>query len=184
MKYSERLVEKIVRLIEEDEYTISEICDALKISRNSFYEWKKEKPEFRKAIEDAEFHRDNTLATLARKSLRDQLEGYIETTERIVYEDDGWGSFKMKSKVVTQKKKAPNVRILKLAMERQDKRMEKEELMDNSPERTPIIIKVPKGTEPDFAVQLHRDMIARINEERVPEDIPEKDDEMYDSYVV
>ena len=184
MKYSEKIVQKIVRLIEEDEYTISEICDTLKIHRDTFYEWKNTKKEFACAIQAAEDRRDDNLVTLARKSFRDQLEGYIETTEKIVYEDDGWGGFKVKSKVVTQKRKAPNAQILKLAIERQDKRKEEGELKNNSPERTPIIIKVPKGTDPEFAVQLHRDMIATINEKREPEKEPEKDDEMYDSYEV
>ncbi|MBB4034526.1 transposase-like protein, partial [Dysgonomonas hofstadii] len=54
MKYSERLVDKIVKLIEEDRYTITEICRAFKLNTKTFYEWKKTKPEFRKAIEEAE----------------------------------------------------------------------------------------------------------------------------------
>ena len=65
-KYTEKLVEKIVTLIEADTYSISEICSILKISRKSFYEWKDTKPEFREAIEKAIDRRDDKLLMLAR----------------------------------------------------------------------------------------------------------------------
>ena len=144
MKYNERIVQKIVRMIEEDAYTITEICNALKINAKTFYEWKNTKPEFRKAIQEAEDRRDDSLADLARHSLREQLEGYIEVTERIVYEDDGWGGEKIKSRIVTKRKKAPKLNVLKLALERQDKRREKEELTNGKPERQPFVIKFSK----------------------------------------
>ncbi|MBD8387578.1 MULTISPECIES: transposase [Dysgonomonas] len=123
-KYSDRLVEKIVRLIEEDTYTISEICDALRISRNTFYEWKSTKPEFSQALEDAEARRDSSLAILARRSLREQLEGYVEITEKIVYQDDGYDGQTMKSKTVTKKKVAAKASVIKLALEHSDSKKE------------------------------------------------------------
>ncbi|MFV0331983.1 MAG: transposase, partial [Dysgonomonas sp.] len=64
-KYTDRLVEKIVSLIEEDTFSISEICSILKISRKSFYEWKDTKPEFKEAIEKATEHRDDKLLMTA-----------------------------------------------------------------------------------------------------------------------
>ncbi|MFV0419428.1 MAG: helix-turn-helix domain-containing protein, partial [Dysgonomonas sp.] len=64
-KYNEKLVEKIIALVEEDAYTISQICDMLRISRKTFYEWKETKPEFRKALEDAEDRRDENLLFIA-----------------------------------------------------------------------------------------------------------------------
>ncbi len=39
-KFTEELQEKIVLLIEEDTFTITEICDILNISRKTFYEWR------------------------------------------------------------------------------------------------------------------------------------------------
>lgn len=153
MKYSERLVEKIVRLIEQDTYTINEICRALKINPKTFYEWRKTKPEFRKAIEEAEDRRDDELAALARYSLRDQLEGYIEVTEKFVYEADGWGGEKLKSRTVTKKKLAPKPQLLKLVLERQDKRKEKRKEKAEAPADKPTIMKVPRDYDPMVAIQ-------------------------------
>jgi len=50
-KYSKELVEKIVRLIEEDVYTVTDICRLLHISRKTFYTWNESKPGFAEAVE-------------------------------------------------------------------------------------------------------------------------------------
>ena len=52
-KYTQKLVEKISSLIEEDNYTITEICRIVGISRNVFYEWRTTKPEFSEALNQA-----------------------------------------------------------------------------------------------------------------------------------
>lgn len=52
-KYSERMTDVIVSLIEEDYYSIKEICRMARISRKSFYEWRATKPEFRERINKA-----------------------------------------------------------------------------------------------------------------------------------
>ena len=180
-KYSDRLVEKIVRLIEEDTYTISEICDALRISRNSFYEWKNSKPEFCQVLEDAEDRRNDSLAMLARRSLREQLEGYIVTTEKIVYEDNGYGGEAMKSKTVTKKKVMAKVAVIKLALERSEKRREKkEETAENKPKSNPIVLKFPKGVSQDEAVKMITDFRKELNKEQsVPNADREKNDSDY-----
>ena len=87
-KYTEKLAEKIVSLIEEDTFSITEICKHLKITRKSFYEWRDKKPEFRKAIEAAIESRDETLAITARRSLKKKLEGYTLTEIRTTYVPD------------------------------------------------------------------------------------------------
>jgi len=152
MKYSEKLVDKIVRLIEQDNYTITEICRTLKLTTKTFYDWKKTRNDFRKAIEQAEDRRDEYLATLVRHSLRDQLEGYIEVTERITYEDDGWGGEKIKNRVVTKRKRAPNAHVMKLVLDRQDKKKEKQ----NETERTvrPFVLKFPKEADVEASTQM------------------------------
>ncbi|WP_353120938.1 transposase [Dysgonomonas capnocytophagoides] len=165
-KYSERLVEKIVRLIEEDTYTISEICDALRISRNSFYEWKNSKPEFCQALKDAEDRRDDSLAILARRSLREQLEGYVVTTEKIVYQDNGYGGETVKSKTVTRKKVAAKAAIIKLALERcHKKREEKKEKSKANIHENPIVLKFPKEVSQDEAVKMITDFRKELNRE-------------------
>lgn len=185
-KYNDRLVNKILRLIEEDVYTIGEICDALRISRNSFYEWRNTKPEFRKAIEDAEDRRDDALANLARKSLREKIEGCIITTERITYADDGYGGETMKSKVVIHKKCQPDTRAIKIALERQDKKRERNDADTSVPKQEPIVIKFPQGTDPQAAEDSIRSFLKRAREKgKVENDIEEEnEDSMYRSVII
>ncbi len=157
-KYNERLVEKIVRLIEEDTYTVGEICDALKISRNTFYEWKNSKSEFYQALEEAENRRDASLAILARRSLREQLDSYIVTTEKIVYTDNGYGEKTIKSKTVTKRKVAAKASIIKLALERSDRKQEKKETTTQSQRKdNPIILRFPKEVSQTEAVKMMTD---------------------------
>lgn len=180
-KYSERLVEKIVRLIEEDTYTISEICDALRISRNSFYEWKNSKPEFCQALKDAEDRRDNSLAILARRSLREQLEGYVVTTEKIVYQDNGYGGETVKSKTVTRKKVVAKASVIKLALECcHNKQKEKKEESKANIHENPIVLKFPKEVSQDEAVKMITDFRKELNREQsVPNAGRDKNDGDY-----
>lgn len=179
-KYSERLVEKIVRLIEEDSYTIGEICDALRISRNTFYEWKSTKSEFRKALEDAEDRRDDILALLARRSLREQLEGYIVTTERIVHESDSYGGQQVKSKTMTRKKVAAKASIIKLALERSDKRKQKrEEDPKTKTHENPIILRFSKKVSQNEAVKMMTDFRKKLNSDLPTVKTAERDDDDY-----
>ena len=117
-KYTERLAEKIVSLIEEDTYSITEICKHLKITRKSFYEWRDKKPEFRKAIEAAIESRDETLAITARRSLKKKLEGYTLTEIRTTYVPDKENPDKLvlKTRVVRQKEYAPDTHAIRLVL--------------------------------------------------------------------
>ncbi|MFV0329268.1 MAG: hypothetical protein ACK5KL_05480 [Dysgonomonas sp.] len=117
-KYTDKLVEKIVSLIEEDTFSISEICSMLKISRKSFYEWKDTKPEFKEAIEKATEHRDDKLLMTARRSLKRKLEGYTLSETRTTYVPDKDNPEKLilKSQVVRQKEYAPDTHAIKLTL--------------------------------------------------------------------
>ncbi len=117
-KYTEKLAEKIVSLIEEDTYSITEICKHLKITRKSFYEWRDKKPEFRKAIEAAIESRDETLAITARRSLRKKLEGYTLTEIWTTYVPDKENPDKLvlKNRVVRQKEYAPDTHAIRLVL--------------------------------------------------------------------
>ena len=117
-KYTERLAEKIVSLIEEDTFSITEICKHLKITRKSFYEWRDKKPEFRKAIEAAIEGRDETLAITARRSLKKKLEGYTLTEIRTTYVPDKENPEKLvlKTRVVRQKEYAPDTHAIRLVL--------------------------------------------------------------------
>lgn len=146
-KYTEKLVEKIVILIEADTYSISEICSILKISRKSFYEWKDTKPEFREAIEKAIDRRDDMLLMQARKSLKRKLEGYTLTETRTIYVPDknNPDELVLKSQIVKQKEYAPDTHAIKLTLSRQDSKANKEE--ESTPSTLTIVVRDPKTAE-------------------------------------
>ncbi len=142
-KYTERLAEKIVSLIEEDTYSITEICKHLKITRKSFYEWRDKKPEFRKAIEAAIESRDETLTITARRSLKKKLEGYTLTEVRTTYVPDKENPDKLvlKTRVVRQKEYAPDTHAIRLVLSHNETK--EEENKEHSQPLT-IIVQDPK----------------------------------------
>ncbi len=142
-KYTERLAEKIVSLIEEDTYSTTEICKHLKITRKSFYEWRDKKPEFRKAIEAAIESRDEALAITARRSLKKKLEGYTLTEIRTTYVPDKENPEKLvlKNRVVRQKEYAPDTHAIRLVLSHNETK--EEENKEHSQPLT-IIVQDPK----------------------------------------
>ena len=142
-KYTERLAEKIVSLIEEDTYSITEICKHLKITRKSFYEWRDKKPEFRKAIEAAMESRDEALAITARRSLKKKLEGYTLTEIRTTYvpDKDNPDKLVLKTRVVRQKEYAPDTHAIRLVLSHNETKEEEDK--EHSQPLT-IIVQDPK----------------------------------------
>lgn len=118
-KYSEKLAEKIARLIEEDSYTVSEICNMLGISRKSFYKWKEDKAEFKASLTEAEERRNEKFMVKARKSLKMKLEGYTLIEERITYipDDNDPSGWKPKSKVIRKKEYAPDDSAIRFVLQ-------------------------------------------------------------------
>ena len=142
-KYTERLAEKIVSLIEEDTYSITEICKHLKITRKSFYEWRDKKPEFRKAIEAAMESRDEALAITARRSLKKKLEGYTLTEIRTTYvpDKDNPDKLVLKTRVVRQKEYASDTHAIRLVLSHNETKEEEDK--EHSQPLT-IIVQDPK----------------------------------------
>jgi len=140
-KYNKRLVEKIVFLIEQDLYTVTEICNIIKVNRKTFYEWKNTIPEFRREVEEAMERRDDMLLSLARISLKQKIEGYTLEEEKITYEPApaNKGELREKSRVVKRKQYPPDIRAIKYVIERNDKKKQKEE----EPQYQPMVINVP-----------------------------------------
>lgn len=146
-KYTDRLVEKIASLIEEDTFSISEICSMLKISRKSFYEWKDTKPEFKEAIEKATEHRDDKLLMTARRSLKRKLEGYTLSETRTTYVPDKDNPEKLilKSQVIRQKEYAPDTHAIKLTLLHNDKSADNR--LENVPPALTIVVNDAKTVE-------------------------------------
>ena len=133
-KYTEKLVQKIATFLEEDTYSVSEICDMLNVSRKSFYQWKDTKPEFRKALEEATERRDSKLQMIARCSLKRKLEGYTLTETRTTYmpDKDNPQKLVLKSQVVIQKEYAPDTHAIKQALALNDNKNNKDEKPDQT----------------------------------------------------
>ena len=119
-KYSERLVDKMIKLIEEDTYTITDICNILNISRKSFYQWRETKPEFDKAIADAMEMREEKLVAKARLSLQKKLEGYTLTETKLKYipDEEDPTQLKLEEKIVKVKEYAPDNKAIQIVMDR------------------------------------------------------------------
>lgn len=88
-KYNNELVDKICELIEQDTYTIEEICKNVGIVESTFYEWKATKEEFSEAIKKAEKKRMEKLAVEARNSLRKLVCGFEVVNTKIKKGKDG-----------------------------------------------------------------------------------------------
>lgn len=147
-KYTERLVERIISFIEEDTYSISEICNALNINRKTFYEWRKTKPEFNEAVERAMESRDDKLLMLARNSLKKKLEGYTLTETRTIYVPDKSNPEKLvlKSRTVRQKEYAPDTHAIKLVLLQNEAKEKKEAEYKHEPALT-IVVRDPTTAE-------------------------------------
>lgn len=113
MKYGKKIVNQITKLIESDDYTISEICLRVGISEATYYLWQAEKIEFLEAIKKAQEKRLEVFRQAARSGLLVLLNGkeFEEiTTEYIEGKPDAQGNSKPKIKGIKKVKKfiAPN----------------------------------------------------------------------------
>lgn len=107
-KYSKSLVNKICKLIESDDYTVSELCLQTGISEAIYYRWRTEKVEFLEKLQAAEQKRLEFFRKEARSGLLTLLHGkeYEEvTTEFIEGKPDKDGNSKPKIKLQRKVKK-------------------------------------------------------------------------------
>lgn len=118
-KYSKKLVDTITELLEND-MSVSEVCNSVGINRKTFYEWKNTKPEFAQAIEEAREHAYDELLALARRTLRERIEGYTVEETTYTYEPASYDENEMilKKKVVKQKRREPSITSLNNMIQR------------------------------------------------------------------
>ncbi len=142
MKYNDKTAERIVEMIEQDLYGVSEICKILRISRQTFYDWKKNKPEFKEEVEEAFTRREEALIANARIGLKQLLEGYVQKKEKITYVPDKNNPVEdvVKCRVVEKKFCPPSIRAIKYVLDREERRKEQQQL--ESREKRPLIIEV------------------------------------------
>lgn len=127
-KYSEKLTETIVDLITEELFSITEICKGLNISRKTFYSWTKTKPEFREEIDRAIEQRDETVLVMAHSSLKERLSNYTLTEEKDTYipDESDPSILVLKSKIIRKKEYLPDLRTIKMVLDRADKKKAKQ----------------------------------------------------------
>lgn len=142
MKYNNKTAERIVEMIEQDLYGVSEICKILRISRQTFYDWKKNKPEFKEEVEEAFIRREEVLIANARIGLKQLLEGYVQKKEKVTYVPDKNNPVEdvEKCRVVEKKFCPPSIRAIKYVLDREERRKEQQQL--ESREKRPLIIEV------------------------------------------
>ena len=127
-KYSTELTEKIVSLLEDEFFTVSQVCKATGISRETYYCWMNTRGDFRNEVEQAVARREAELMTMMHASLKKKLEGYYTTVEKDIYVPDGHtGEPVFKQKTVTKKECPPDLRTIKMLLDRQDKSRQGEE---------------------------------------------------------
>lgn len=128
-KFSKKLADVIIELIEKD-MTVTEVCNAVGIARKTFYEWKNDKPEFARMIDEAQDRCYDELITLARRTLRDRIEGYTVEETTYTYEPSSYDENEMilNKKVVKQKRKEATVRELNMLIEKTRDKKEKRHL--------------------------------------------------------
>lgn len=105
MKYGPAIIKKITTLIESGDYTIKEICTNVGITKETFYDWKHNKPDFSDLLKKAEDNRLEVFRQAARNGLLVLLQGkeFEEvTTEYKEGKPDASGQ--TKPKITSQKK--------------------------------------------------------------------------------
>lgn len=141
-KYSKHLTEHICALIEDGEMTISDICKAFKITRQTFYDWKTHKPEFQDALHQALRHRNDKLASLARETIRRKLNGYKTQEIRTTYIPNKANPNRMEiqKQVIIEKEHLPDASTLNLILKHAFQETEQE--LAAAPTQRPFIIEV------------------------------------------
>ena len=83
-KYNKKIVEHILTMIRSDTYTITEVCNNVGITRQTFYQWQHDNPEFAQAVEDASNELLDKMKVEAKKSLLKKIQGYDVTETKVV----------------------------------------------------------------------------------------------------
>ena len=108
-KYSEKIAKKIFSLIEEDSYTVAEICANVGISARCYYYWIQEFAEFARGIKKARETFAEIKLVECERSLTKLICGYDYEEVKTVLVNDSKGQPTIKEKTIMKKKVAPNL---------------------------------------------------------------------------
>ena len=109
-KYSEKKADLICELVASGDYKIVDLCKKAGISHETYYAWKKSKPEFSESLKRSEEQRLEVFKNMARSGLAKLLDVYEYEEIHTEYVDDpkNAGKPKIKSKKIITKKIMPN----------------------------------------------------------------------------
>ncbi|OUJ65901.1 terminase small subunit-like protein, partial [Hymenobacter crusticola] len=119
MKYSPEIVETICHKLATGDHRISDVCQQVGITEQTFYRWKEEKSEFSEALKKAEQDRLAAFATMARSGLAKLLDVYEYEEVTTEYTDQG-GEPVIKSRKVTTKRVMPNATAVIFALKNRE----------------------------------------------------------------
>ncbi|MBB4037852.1 hypothetical protein GGR21_003773 [Dysgonomonas hofstadii] len=122
-KFNEELQTKIIELLGTEFFSISQTCKILGISRQIFYTWMNEKPEFKTEVEEAIKYRNEELMSLAYMSIKKRLKEGTTVVEKDTYIPDETDDsrLKFKSRTITTKDYMPDLRTVRMILDRNDK---------------------------------------------------------------
>lgn len=108
-KYNKKIVERILELVRTDSYTILEICEKVGISKDTFFDWRNNKPDFSDLLEKANDELYDKMLIVAKKSLFKLVEGYTYDERKTITISDKDGNPKIKEQTIIKKTVSPNL---------------------------------------------------------------------------
>lgn len=108
-RYSKRLADKIFALYRSDEFTETEVCRKVGVSRQAMHTWKNKYPEFKKGIEDAKMELIDERLVECRRSLAKLINGYEYEEETTEYIRGMQGRPEVRAQRVVKKTVPPNL---------------------------------------------------------------------------
>ncbi len=168
-KFSKKIAEVIVELVESD-MSVTEICNAVGITRKTFYEWKNTKPDFSDAVDEARDRAYDELIVIARRTLRERIEGYTVEETTYTYEPSSYdeNELVLKKKVVKSKRKEPSITSLNNMVQRVEEKKQKKDIQNKavpfSAENVGKGLVLPKNSEEAFILARFYEQLERACE--------------------
>ena len=115
-KYTKALVNEICDELATGKHSIADTCKKVGITKETFYQWIKNKPDFSDQIKDAENKRRGSLSEMAKSGLAKLLD--IHEYEEVIteYENDKDGKPVIKKQKRVKKKIMPNANAVIFAL--------------------------------------------------------------------
>lgn len=115
VKYSKEIANKIIELYATGNYSIQDICDEVKIARDTFYLWKNRKS-FADALAEAHKKRLDAIGEMAMSGLVILIKGHEYDEITTEYTEGKDGKPKIKSQKKVKKFIMPNPAMVALAL--------------------------------------------------------------------